>query len=163
MAIADLDPNLLPDIGDGASNGPAVATVPGPAPFIAVDTDVGPIYLLQADGSDALGTTGGLPNVLSSGPSGAKSNSTGHHRHERPFPRGADHRSSGLAVRTGGPLDVISPAESAGELLDVSEPAEQSPHDSQLDGWDATTGSSSPVSPRSWAASSSSTSPSWPT
>ena len=36
---------------------------------------------------------------------------------------------------------MISAAESAGELLDVSEPAEQSPHDSQLDAWDAATGS----------------------
>ena len=26
----------------------------------------------------------------------------------------------------------------AGELIDVSEPAEQSPHDSQLDAWDRT-------------------------
>ncbi len=34
-----------------------------------------------------------------------------------------------------------SAAESAGELLDVSEPAEQSPHDSQVDAWDAATGS----------------------
>ena len=42
VAIADLDPNLLPDIGDGASNGPAVATVPGSSPLIAVGTDVGP-------------------------------------------------------------------------------------------------------------------------
>ena len=87
MAIADLDPNLLPDIGDGASNGPAVATVPGSTPLIAVESDVGPVYLLQADGSDALGTTDGLPNVLSSGPSGTKSNSTGLLGHQRPRPR----------------------------------------------------------------------------
>jgi hypothetical protein len=63
VAIADLDPNLLPDIGDGASNGPAVATVPGRSPEIAVESDVGPIYVLKANGTDVLGTTGGLPNI----------------------------------------------------------------------------------------------------
>jgi hypothetical protein len=47
----------------------------------------------------------------------------------------------GPASDTGGPLDVLSAAESAGELLDVSEPAEQTPHDSQLDTWDASSGS----------------------
>ena len=51
--------------------------MPGSSPLIAVQSDVGPVYLLHADGTSALGTTGGLPNVLSSGPSGAKSNSTG--------------------------------------------------------------------------------------
>ena len=43
---------------------------------------------------------------------------------------------------------MISPAESAGELIDVSEPAEQSPHDSQLDAWDATTGNFLPGFPQ---------------
>ncbi len=92
VAIADLDPNLLPDIGDGASNGAAVATVPGSAPLIAVESDVGPVYLLHADGSSALGTTAGLPNVLSSGPSGAESNSTGLVATSVPVPGSADHR-----------------------------------------------------------------------
>jgi hypothetical protein len=147
VAIADLDPNLLPDIGDGASNGPAVATVPGSAPLIAVETDVGPVYLLRADGSDALGTTGGLPTVLSSGPSGAHSNSTGLLATSIP--------SLGLPIiaplgkaKKPGALDVISPAESAGELFDAAEPAQQSPHDSQIDAWDATTGDFLPGFPQ---------------
>jgi hypothetical protein len=148
VAIADLDPNLLPDIGDGASNGPAVATVPGTTPLIAVESDVGPVYLLRPDGSDALGTTGGLPNVLSSGPSGDKSNSTGLIATSVPSLGLPILAPLGKASRTGGPVDVISPAESAGELLDASEPADQSPHDSQLDAWDATTGSFLPGFPQ---------------
>jgi hypothetical protein len=140
VAIADLDPDLLPDIGDGASNGPAVATVPGQAPLIAVETDVGPVYLLRADGSDALGTTGGLPNVLSSGPSGAKSNSVGILGTSVPALGLPIIAPLGAASDSNGPLDVISAAESAGELLDVSEPAEQSPHDSQVDAWNTKTG-----------------------
>ena len=140
VAIADLDPDLLPDIGDGASNGPAVATVPGRAPLIAVQSDVGPVYLLDADGSSVLGETGGLPNVLSSGPSGSRSNSTGILATSVPALGAPIISPLGAASGRGSSLDVVSPAESAGELFDVSEPAEQSPHDSQLDAWDATTG-----------------------
>jgi hypothetical protein len=148
VAIADLDPNLLPDIGDGASNGPAVATVPGSSPLIAVQSDVGPVYLLHADGTSALGTTGGLPNVLSSGPSGAKSNSTGLVATSIPALGAPILAPLGRASGKGSSLDVVGPAESAGELIDVSEPAEQSPHDSQLDAWDAGTGNFLPGFPQ---------------
>ncbi len=141
VALADLDPNLLPDIGDGASNGPAVATVPGSPPLIAVQSDVGPVYLLHADGSDALGTTGGLPNVLVSSPAGQKSNSTGILGTSVPALGVPTIAPLGAASARNGPLDVLSAAESAGELFDVSEPAQQTPHDSQLDTWDASTGS----------------------
>ena len=148
VAIADLDPDLLPDIGDGASNGPAAATVPGTTPLIAVETDVGPVYLLRADGSDALGTTDGLPNVLSSGPSGPKSNSKGLLGTSVPSLGLPIIAPLGSAAKSGGPLDVISAAESAGELLDVSEPADQSPHASQVDAWNATTGDFLPGFPQ---------------
>src|ERR1019366_9150633 len=130
VAIADLDPDLLPAIGDGASNGPAVATVPCSTPLIAVESDAGPVYVLRADGSDALGTTDGLPNVLASGPSGSRSNSTGIVATSVPALGMPIIAPLGAASGDDGPLDVISSAESAGELVDVSEPAEQSPHDS---------------------------------
>ena len=148
VAIADLDPNLLPDIGDGASNGPSVATVPGQSPLIAVESDVGPVYVLRADGSDALGTTGGLPNVLSSAPPGANSNSTGTLGISVPALGAPIIAPLGAASADGTALDVLSAAESAGELFDVSEPAEQTPHDSQLDAWDATTGKFLPGFPQ---------------
>ncbi|HXQ75795.1 MAG TPA: S8 family serine peptidase [Acidimicrobiales bacterium] len=140
VAIADLDPDLLPDIGDGASNGPAVATVPGGTPEIAVQSDAGPVYVLRANGSDALGTTGGLPDVLASGPSGSRSDSTGIVATSVPALGMPIIAPLGAATGEHEPLDVISSAESAGELLDVSEPAAQTPHDSQLDAWDATAG-----------------------
>ncbi len=54
----------------------------------------------------------------------------------------------GKASQKDGTLDVISAAESAGELLDVSEPAEQSPHDSQVDAWDTSTGNFLPGFPQ---------------
>ncbi len=141
VAIADLDPDLLPDIGDGASNGPAVATVAGSLPLIAVESDVGPVYLLRPNGTDALGTTDGLPDVLESGPAGSKSNST-------PGILGTSIPALGMPIiaplgeASGGvgSLDVITGAVSAGELIDVSEPAEQSPHESQLDAWSTATG-----------------------
>jgi hypothetical protein len=147
VAIADLDPDLLPDIGDGASNGAAVATVPGSTPLIAVGSDVGPVYLLRAYGSDALGTTGGLPNVLASGPAGEDSNSTGILGTSVPA-LGAPVIAPLGPASGGGPLDVISAAESAGELLDVSEPAEQSPHDSQIDAWSTSSGKLLPGFPQ---------------
>ena len=148
VAIADLDPDLLPDIGDGASNGPAVATGPGSTTTIAVESDAGPVYLLRADGSDALGTTDGQPDVLASGPSGSRSNSTGIVATSVPALGMPIIAPLGAASVGHGPLDVISSAESAGELLDVSEPADQTPHDSQLDAWDATTGSFLPGFPQ---------------
>lgn len=140
VAIADLDPDLLPDIGDGASNGPAVATVPGAQPLVAVQTDAGPVYLLRANGTDALGTTGGLDNVLASGPAGADADSTGILATSVPALGAPTIAPLGPASQVDGPLDVLSAAESAGELLDVAEPAEQSPHDSQLDAWGAADG-----------------------
>ena len=116
VAIADLDPNLLPDIGDGASNGPAVATVAGSSPLVAVQSDVGPVYLLHADGTEALGTTGGLPNVLSSGPSGADSNSTGLVATSIPSLEAPIIAPLGAASAKHSPLDVVSAAGSVGEL-----------------------------------------------
>jgi Subtilase family len=139
VAIGDLDPNLLPDIGDGASNGPAVATVPGKAPLVAVGSDVGPVYVLNSDGTDALGTTSGLPDILDPYPQGAKSNSTGITGISVPSLGAPIIAPLGSASGTGA-LDVMSAAESAGELLDVSEPAEQEPHDSQIAAWNASTG-----------------------
>ncbi len=148
VAIADLDPNLLPDIGDGASNGPAVATVPGSPALVAVGTDVGPVYVLRADGSDALGTTGGLPNVLSTGPSGAQSNSTGVLATSAPALGAPSIAPLGPVSKAAAAPDVLAPAESVGELLNVSEPADQVPHDSQLDAWDSATGSFLPGFPQ---------------
>jgi hypothetical protein len=94
-----------------------------------------------------LGYTGGLPNVLASGPAGSKSNSSGI--------LGTSVPALGMPIIAplgsasgGGSLAVISAAESAGELLDVSEPAEQSPHDSQIDAWDAATGTLLPGFPQ---------------
>ena len=147
VAIADLDPNLLPDIGDGASNGPAVATLPGRSPEIAVESDVGPIYVLKANGTDALGTTGGLPNILDASPQGSMSNSTGLLGTSIPGLGAPIIAPFGRATGNG-TLSVISAAESAGELIDVSEPAEQEPHDSQLGAWAANTGDFLPGFPQ---------------
>jgi hypothetical protein len=78
--------------------------------------------------------------VLASGPSGSESNSTGILATSVPALGAPIIAPLGRASGKGSSLDVIAPAESAGELFDVSEPADQSPHDSQLDGWNAATG-----------------------
>jgi hypothetical protein len=115
--------------------------------LIAVESDVGPIYLLRANGTDALGKRAGLPNVLASGPAGSSSNSTGVLGTSVPA-LGAPVIAPLGSASGGGSLDVISAAESAGELLDVSEPAEQSPHDSQIDAWATSSGKLLPGFPQ---------------
>jgi hypothetical protein len=147
VAIADLDPNLLPDIGDGASNGPAVATIPGRPAEIAVETDVGPVYVLKADGSSVLGTTKGVPNVLAASPQGSRSNSTGLLGTSIPALGAPIIAPFGRATGNG-TLSVVSAAESVGELIDVSEPAEQEPNDSQVDAWEANKGTFLPGFPQ---------------
>ena len=63
--IADLDPGLLPTIGDGVGASPALADLTGSGKLqIVTSATVGPLYVLNPDGSSFLGNgSDGLPTV----------------------------------------------------------------------------------------------------
>ncbi len=137
VKVADLDPGLLPTIGDGVTASPALGRALGPKGGLDVITSstLGPAYVLRADGTSALGTTDGLPNVTQSWPEGTNPDSD---------------LLAGSVPALGGPLlaplgtsrtpSVVDPAGSLGRLLDEAEPGNQSPHDNQLGAWSARTG-----------------------
>ncbi len=204
VAIADLTPGVLPDVGDGIGSSPALAgalaaplgTSPGssnaavssstsgtgssssvgntgtatssgktsltsltrrPTPRvgnsssppleIGVIATAGPAYLLDPNGVSALGTTSGLPNVMgfaAPGSAAAKGASIQAMLSLSLPALGAPsfaHLGGGTgARRISGGLDMIAPALSLGRGLDEALPANQSPHSSQLDAWNAATG-----------------------
>ncbi|MHB2023916.1 MAG: S8 family serine peptidase [Mycobacteriales bacterium] len=143
-AIADLDPSLLPDVGDGITNSPALAEMNGRT-VTGVISAVGPGYLLNPDGSSALGTgPDGKPVVFSTQPTGAASNSVG------AVPSLPALGGPSLAPLGGlsGPLSFLAPALSLGKALDVALPADQHPHDNQVDAWSTANGHFQPGFPQ---------------
>ncbi len=198
VTIADLTPGVLPDVGDGVTSSPALAStsvqsgesstgtasgnsgtagatgttgtagttsVPGttgtpsaagagsntsasaPASSQNTPLDVGviattgPAYLLNPNGSFALGTTSGLPNVMgfavpgSSAAQGASIQAL----LSLSLPALGAPSFAPLNGKSGG-LDMIAPALSLGRGLDEALPANQTPHVSQLDAWNTATG-----------------------
>ena len=141
VSVADLDPGLLPLVGDGVTGSPTLADVSGDGQLdVGVMSSVGPAYVLAPTGTSALGSssTTGKPIVMASGTPGAQSNSTGTINTSLPAlgaPVFAPLGSSAPGV------SLIAPASTLGELVDEGYPAEQSPHENQIDAWDASTGS----------------------
>lgn len=147
-AIGDVESSLLPDVGDGVTNSPALAS-PNGAPGGPLDTAVisaaGPGYLLNPSGGSALGTgPDGKPIVLSTQPAGALSNSVGA---VPSIPALGAPVIAPLGQLVPG-LSVVAPALSLGKALDVAAPADQHPHDNQVDAWSASTGRFLPAFPQ---------------
>jgi hypothetical protein len=139
VGLADFEPALLPDVGDGIVGSPALADVTGNGQLnVAAASVAGPGYVLTPTGSSLLGTdSSGLPDVLASGSPGADSNSTG-------LLGTSLLALSGPVLSTLGPsapgVHVVAPTASIGELLDEAEPADQTPHDTQVSAWSASSG-----------------------
>ncbi len=139
VGLADFEPALLPDVGDGIVASPALADVTGNGQLdVAAASVAGPGYVLTPTGGSLLGTdSSGLPNVLASGSPGPDSNSTG--------PLGTSILAlSGPVFSPLGPtapgVNVVAPTATLGELLDEAEPADQTPHDAQIGAWSASSG-----------------------
>ncbi len=141
VAITDIEPSVLPDIGDGISESPAVANFKG-QPIVAVMSDVGPLYLLNSAGQSVLGYTSSMYNVLSSYPPGKLSPDSSSLLSLSIPALGAPSFSY-----MNGKLVVAAPAISAGKALDLAEPANQTPHNSQVDVWSVDTGNFIPGFP----------------
>ncbi len=130
--VGDLEPGLLPTIGDGATASPALARL-GTKRSLTVVTGstAGPIYELTAKGTSALGTTDGLPKVLSQSPA---------------TPGLANLAIPALGAATVAPLgtsrtpSVFSALATLGRLADQGAPAAQSPGANLIGGWSSATG-----------------------
>ncbi len=139
VGLADFEPALLPDVGDGIVGSPALADVTGNGQLdVAAASVAGPGYVLTPTGSSLLGTdSSGLPDVLASGNPGPDSNSTG-------LLGTSILALSGPVLSPLGPsapgVNVVAPTASLGELLDEAEPADQTPHDAQVSAWRASSG-----------------------
>ncbi len=148
VSVADLDPGLLPLVGDGVTGSPALADVSGDGKLdVGVMSSAGPAYVLNPTGTSALGnsTTTGEPNVMATGTPGALSNSTGEMNTSLPALGAPVFAPLGPSAPG---VSLIAPASTLGELVDEGYPSEQSPHENQVDAWDATTGSFDPGFPQ---------------
>ncbi len=137
VAIGDYEGGLLPDVGDGTGNSPALASVNGDGSLqVGVITTVGPGYVLNADGSSFFGNgPDGKPRVLGMEAPGPLSNSPDHPS----LPALGAPIFAPLGPAAPG-VSFVSPAASAEKALDAALPADQHPHDNQLDAWNLTTG-----------------------
>jgi hypothetical protein len=128
--IADLDPDLLPTIGDGVVASPALAPLATGQLDVVTGAVAGPVYELSPTGTSLLGTTGGLPNVLSFVPLGQTFlgdllNAS--------VPALGDPSVAPIGTNT--IPSIIDPAASVGRLLDEEAPGNQSPHNNQIVVW----------------------------
>ncbi len=140
VPIADFESSLLPDLGDGITNspalGPAQSSPAGPLE-VGVMSAAGPAYVLNANGTSAFGTgPDGKPKVASTEPTGALSNSN----------------DGGPSIPAlGAPIfatlgsaapgtSLVAPALSLAEALNVAFPGDHPVHPAQVDAWSTTTG-----------------------
>ena len=130
--VGDLEPGLLPTIGDGATASPALVRLGSKRSLTVVTgATAGPLYELTAKGASALGTTNGLPNVLSQSPA-----LTGL----------ANLSIPALGAATVAPIgrsrtpSIFSALASLGRLADQGAPGAQTPSTNLLGGWSASSG-----------------------
>ncbi|HEV7679584.1 MAG TPA: S8 family serine peptidase [Candidatus Dormibacteraeota bacterium] len=137
VAIGDYEAGLLPDVGDGTPNSPALGSVRSDGTLqVGVITTIGPGYVLNADGSSYLGTgPDGKPRVLGMDTPGPLSNSASHPS----LPALGAPIFAPLGPAAPG-VSMIAPAASLQKALDAALPADQQPHDNQLDAWNLATG-----------------------
>jgi hypothetical protein len=131
--VADLEPGLLPTIGDGATASPALARLgASKALTVIASSTAGPIYEFNASGGSALGMTGSTPTVLSQTPAtGGLVNLA--------VPALGAPTIAPIGPPTNAP-SIFSAVGSLGKLLDEGYPARQTPNADEIGGWSAITG-----------------------
>jgi len=129
--------------------------VPGSPVLADVDGDgqlevgifgvVGPAYILRADGTSFYGVgSDGLPVTLPTDGSTFGPDTTSS---DAPSAPGLG-SGSFAPIGPGGAVVYIAPGAGFGRLADTNVPAQQLPHDSHLDAWNARTGEFLPAFPR---------------
>ena len=144
VPVADFDMGLLPDVADGTGASPVLAQLSAGGPLnVGIATSVGPEYLLEPDGTSALGTgPDGKPLVASLTVGGA-----GNSPEFPSIPAVGMGIFAPLGDGTQG-VSLIGPAASTGKALDAALPDNQLLHDNQLDAWNTTTGTLQPAFPQ---------------
>ncbi len=147
-AIANLQAPLLPDIGNGVGESPTLASLNFNGQLqTSVMATVGPPYLLNPNGTSALGYGGSpsTPNVMNIASFG--SNASSNSGPSIPFmgsPIVAPLNTSSSATC---PFSVIAPALSLGTVEDTAFPGKQAGNQNQFDAWSACSGNFLPAFP----------------
>jgi hypothetical protein len=145
VRIGVLAAELLPWI-EGVPGSPVLADVDDDGRLeVGIFGVVGPAYLLRADGTSFYGTgPDGLPRTLPTdrvafGPATTTT--------DAPSVPGLGNGSF-APIGPDGALVYVAPGAGFGRLADTNVPAQQLPHDTHLDAWDARTGEFLPAFPR---------------
>ncbi len=141
VALTDILPGVLPDVGDGTSNAPAVADLGSSStPTVGVMADVGPAYLLNPDGSSYLGMTSGKYNVLSLIPPGDTLQSITAIM-QVSLPGLGEPAFAPLGGSSGAGVSMVASAVTLGKGLDMALAGQQTPNNNEIDAWSTGTGS----------------------
>jgi hypothetical protein len=145
VRIGVLAAELLPWI-EGVPGSPVLADVDGDGQLeVGIFGVVGPAYVLRADGTSFYGTgADGLPRTL---PTDRATFGPGTITTDGPSVPGLG-GGSFAPVGPGGALVYVAPGAGFGRLADTNVPAQQLPHDTHLDAWNARTGQFLPAFPR---------------
>ena len=145
-----LAPGLLPTVATGTPGSPAIADLDGSGvPKVAIFGAAGPVLLLNADGTPALGEVSGAPRVLDVDfPNGGFPNvpataGSG----DAPFFGALGSGAFGDLTGDGKP-EYVAPTGGVRALLDVAVPASQEFGDHSITAWDPLTGDVLPAFPR---------------
>jgi hypothetical protein len=160
-AVPLLTPGVLPTVGTGTPGSPAIGDATGEGDLrVAVFGAIGPVVLLEPDGSPALGEIGGLPRVLGIDfPAGFPNVPATAGSPDAPFFGALGSGAFGDLTGDGLP-EYVAATGGLRKLLDIVAPAQQgllpAPGefvvpgfaDHQLSAWDPTTGAVLPAFPR---------------
>ncbi|MHB1710768.1 MAG: S8/S53 family peptidase [Acidimicrobiales bacterium] len=137
-SIADFVSSLLPVVGDGVTNSPALApAASGPGLVTGVMSAAGPAYVLGANGASVFGNgPDGKPKVASTQPTGPLSNAT---QGGPSIPALGAPIFAPLGAAAPG-MSLIAPALSLSEALNVAFPGHHPIHTSEVNAWSTTTG-----------------------
>jgi hypothetical protein len=145
VRIGVLAANLLPWI-EGVPGSPVLADVDGDGRLeVGIASVAGPAYILRADGTSFYGAgSDGLPRTLPTDRAAFGSETTTADGPSVP----ALGSGSFAPIGPGGSLVYVAPGAGFGRLADTNVPAQQVPHDTHLDAWDARSGRFLPAFPR---------------
>lgn len=156
-ALAQVQTELLPTIGDGVAMPATIADVhPGlPGREVIAGSSAGPLYVLDAAGNSAYGSSaaGAIPLLWSAGTGLEEAGLFGANRNSNDLvasllgfggPSAGDLTGDGVA-------DVVAPTAGLTRLLDLLVPDQQLPSDDHLSGWDGATRLPLPGSPQAVA------------
>lgn len=135
VATGMLVTELLPFVGTGSNGAPALADIDGDGDVeVATFSAVGPLYVLDGDGTSVLGNwPDGPPRTFAVRPTGGAGNSP-----DVPLMPGL---GGAILLPVGGGVGafrVAAPTAGLGRLLDANLPAMQIPADDQITVWDET-------------------------